>query len=110
MPPAARIGDLHTCPTSGGPIIAPCMPNVLVGGLPAARVMDIALDAGGPDMIVQGSHSVLIGGLPAARIGDKTAMGGVIVTGCPTVLIGEDAQGICLLCAAASGSAFITGF
>ena len=28
-------------------------------------------------------------GMPAARIGDMTAHGGVIVTGCPTVLIGN---------------------
>jgi hypothetical protein len=40
-------------------------------------------------MIVQGSATVFIGGLPAARIGDATAHGGVIVTGLPTVLIGD---------------------
>jgi uncharacterized Zn-binding protein involved in type VI secretion len=31
---------------------------------------------------------VLIGGKPAARMGDNTAHGGVVVVGCPTVLIG----------------------
>jgi uncharacterized Zn-binding protein involved in type VI secretion len=35
-----------------------------------------------------GSTTVLIGGLPAARMGDSTAHGGVIVMGCPTVIIG----------------------
>lgn len=39
-----------------------------------------------------GSTGVLIGGKPAARMGDPTAHGGVIVAGCPTVLIGEIAS------------------
>jgi uncharacterized Zn-binding protein involved in type VI secretion len=30
----------------------------------------------------------MIGGLFAARMGDQTAHGGVIIAGCPTVLIG----------------------
>jgi uncharacterized Zn-binding protein involved in type VI secretion len=43
---------------------------------------------GPPDVIVMGSMTVLICNKPAARIGDPTAHGGVIVAGCPTVLIG----------------------
>jgi uncharacterized Zn-binding protein involved in type VI secretion len=43
---------------------------------------------GPPDVIVKGSATVLIGGQPAARMGDNTSHGGVIVVGCPTVLIG----------------------
>jgi len=35
-----------------------------------------------------GSVTVLIGGQPAARMGDMTVHGGVIVMGCPTVIIG----------------------
>jgi uncharacterized Zn-binding protein involved in type VI secretion len=35
-----------------------------------------------------GSMTVLISNKPAARMGDQTAHGGVIVVGCPTVLIG----------------------
>jgi hypothetical protein len=31
----------------------------------------------------------MIGGKPAARMGDQTAHGGVIITGLPTVLIGD---------------------
>ncbi len=96
MPPAARISDMHTCPAAngpvphvGGPILGPCMPTVLIGGLPAARVTDVATCVGPPATIVRGSPTVLIGGLPAARLGDSTAHGGVIVVGCPTVLIGE---------------------
>jgi uncharacterized Zn-binding protein involved in type VI secretion len=93
--PAARLTDMHTCPMVtvlvphvGGPITAPGCPTVLIGMLPAARVTDIAICVGPPDVIVQGSPTVLIGGVPAARIGDLTAHGGVIVTGEPTVLIG----------------------
>ncbi|WP_020096084.1 PAAR domain-containing protein [Methylobacterium sp. 285MFTsu5.1] len=93
--PAARITDLHTCPMVtvlvphvGGPILPPCMPTVLIGGIAAARVGDLALCTGPVDSIIKGSATVLIGGQPAARIGDLTTHGGVITTGLPTVLIG----------------------
>ena len=95
MPPAARVTDMHACPMVtgvvphvGGPIIPPCCPTVMIGFLPAARVGDMAVCAGGPDVIALGSFTVLIGGMPAARMGDMTVHGGVIVVGCPTVMIG----------------------
>ena len=95
MPPAARLTDLHVCPLVtvlvphvGGPIVAPGCPTVLIGFLPAARVTDMAICVGPPDVIVMGSTSVMIGFLPAARIGDITAHGGVIVLGEFTVMIG----------------------
>jgi len=98
MLPAARIGDLHVCalwsgpvPHVGGPVLPPCEPTVLVGGLPAARIGDPALCAGGPDTIATGSATVMIGNKPAARLTDLTAHGGMIVAGCPTVLIGGPA-------------------
>jgi hypothetical protein len=53
----------------------------------------MAMCAGPPDVVAKGSPTVLIGNMPAARIGDNTAHGGVIVMGCPTVLIGETGQG-----------------
>lgn len=97
MPPASRIGDMHTCPMVtpgtppvphvGGPIISGC-PTVLIGGQPAARVGDMAVCVGPPDVIAKGSGTVIIGGMPAARMGDNTVHGGVIVAGCPTVIIG----------------------
>lgn len=93
MPPAARLGDMHTCPLAtpnphvGGPILLG-EPTVLIGGMPAARMGDLAICAGPPDTIVQGSGSVLIGGMPAARMGDTTAHGGSIVLGEFSVLIG----------------------
>jgi uncharacterized Zn-binding protein involved in type VI secretion len=95
MPLAARMTDMHTCPMVtvlvphvGGPILPPCCPTVLIGMLPAARVTDLAFCVGPPDVIAQGSSSVMIGGLPAARMGDPTVHGGVIIIGCPTVIIG----------------------
>jgi uncharacterized Zn-binding protein involved in type VI secretion len=110
MPPAARVTDMHVCalvnvlvPHVGGPILPPCMPTVLIGGLPAARVTDMAFCVGPPDVIVKGSFTVLIGGLPAARIGDLTAHGGVIVTGMPNVIIGEAGSGSGYFAAAAPG-------
>ncbi len=68
--PAARVGDMHTCPmvTPGTPPI----PHV-----------------GGP--ITMGSATVMIGGMPAARQGDMATCTGPpdsIAMGCPTVLIG----------------------
>jgi uncharacterized Zn-binding protein involved in type VI secretion len=65
--PAARMGDMHTCPMVTGVV-----PHV-----------------GGP--IVMGSATVLIGNMPAARMGDQATCTGPpdsIVGGCPTVLIG----------------------
>lgn len=93
--PAARLTDMHVCPMTtgpvphvGGPLLSPGAPTVLIAGMPAARVSDMAVCVGPPDTIIKGSATVLIGGLPAARMGDSTAHGGVIVIGCPTVLIG----------------------
>lgn len=93
--PAARITDMHVCPMVtgvvphvGGPILPAGEPTVLIGGMPAARVGDMATCVGPPDSIILGSTSVLIGGMPAARMGDTTAHGGTIVAGLPTVLIG----------------------
>lgn len=66
--PAARMGDMHTCPMVTGVV-----PHV-----------------GGP--ITMGSATVLIGNLPAARVGDIATCTGppdsIIPPGCPTVLIG----------------------
>lgn len=77
-----------TVPHVGGPILPLGCPTVLIGGMPAARVGDMAVCTGPPDAIILGSATVMIGGMPAARMGDATAHGGSIVAGCPTVLIG----------------------
>jgi uncharacterized Zn-binding protein involved in type VI secretion len=69
--PAARVGDMHTCPMQtpgtppiphvGGPILPPGSPTVLIGNMPAARVGDMATCVGPPDSIVMGCPTVLIG-------------------------------------------------
>ncbi|MCX6626799.1 MAG: PAAR domain-containing protein [Candidatus Solibacter sp.] len=96
--PASRITDMHVCPMVtpgvppiphvGGPILPPGAVTVLIGKLPAARVSDMAVCVGPPDVIVMGSFTVLTMKMPQARIGDTTAHGGTIVLGFPTVLVG----------------------
>src|SRR5262245_27887897 len=98
MPPAARVGDMHTCPMVtpglppvphvGGPVLPPGVPTVLIGGMPAATLGNMCTCVGPPDTIVMGSTGVLIGGSPATRLGDNCAHGGIIAVGLPTVLIG----------------------
>lgn len=92
---AARVTDMHVCPMVngtvphvGGPVLPAGCPTVLIAGMPAARMGDMCLCTGPPDSIIKGSATVQIGGMPAARMGDSTAHGGMIVIGCPTVLIG----------------------
>ena len=92
--PAARMGD--ACAHGGN--ITTGLLTVLIGGQPAARVMDMHVcpmsdgpkpHVGGP--ITKGSTTVLIGGLSAARAGDPATCVGptdMILAGCPTVMIG----------------------
>jgi len=85
---------MHTCPVPthvGGPTIVGD-PTVLIGYMPAARVGDALICATGPDTIARGESTVKIGHKQAARLGDSTTHGGVLVAGCPTVLIGSTAQ------------------
>lgn len=65
--PAARVGDMHTCPMCdgpkphvGGPITMGCF-VVLIGNRPAARVGDMVTCVGPPDTITMGCFTVLIG-------------------------------------------------
>ena len=98
MPPAARLTAFHQCrmvapgvspvPHVGGPIVGPCAPTVLIGGLPAAKVGDTLVCVGPPDSIIKGSATVMICGMPAARMGDTTAHGGSIMLGAFNVMIG----------------------
>ena len=92
MPPAARILDPTGHP---GMITGPGVPNVLIGGLPAAVMGDMhactmppVAGPHPPSPIVKGSATVLIGGRPAARMGDMSGCGAPIIMGFPTVLIG----------------------
>ncbi|HKV72916.1 MAG TPA: PAAR domain-containing protein [Gemmatimonadales bacterium] len=93
--PAARITDMHVCPMVtgivphvGGPILPPGAITVLIAGLPAARVGDMCVCVGPPDVIAMGSFTVLMGGMPAAQMTSMTAHGGTVILGAPTVLVG----------------------
>jgi uncharacterized Zn-binding protein involved in type VI secretion len=70
---------MHVCPLVsalvphvGGPILAPGAVTALIGGLPAARVGDMCVCIGPPDVVALGSFTVLLSGLAAARMGDIT--------------------------------------
>ena len=93
--PAARVTDMHVCPMVtgvvphvGGPVLPPCAVTVITCMMPQARVGDMCVCVGPPDVIALGSFTVLVCGQPAARLGDMTVHGGAIVSGAPTVLIG----------------------
>ncbi|WP_395845491.1 PAAR domain-containing protein [Cystobacter fuscus] len=94
-------------PHVGGPDVTG-EPTVIIGGQPAARVGDLLTCIGPQDSISKGEATVIIGGKPAARLGDSTSHGGVIVAGCPTVIIGSDTQCDCMKSAATGGTPFVT--
>ena len=91
--PAARLGDLHTCPAmiaacaGTGPLTPPCCPAVLVAGRPVARMGDPTTCVGGADLVLLGNPRVLVGGRPVARMGDAITLGGVILNGCFQVFL-----------------------
>ena len=95
--PQARVFDLHACTLPSIPpppvlpiplpIAPPCLPTVLVGYMPAARIGDMTMSAP-PHPIIKGSATVLIGKMLAARVMDNCAYGGPIMLGCFTVLVG----------------------
>ena len=103
--PAARIGDnilqdaphchapIHPAAPVPTPVPHPALPlaiiqgaaTVMIGGMPAARIVDQSAPCmlpgcvpNGPGMISQGSATVMIEGMPAARIGDMTAHPGCV--------------------------------
>ena len=91
MPPAARLGDRHTCPKRppGGAIIKGAT-SVTIEGRPAARLNDACICADGPSHVGSASRSVTIEGKEAARVGDTTCHHGVILPpGAATVVIGD---------------------
>ncbi|WHZ21119.1 MAG: T6SS PAAR-repeat protein [Nitrospira sp.] len=67
--PAWRAGtDFHACPLVNGVqphvggMVAVGSLTVLIGGMPAARMGDSIVEAGGPNLIAVGCPTVLIGG------------------------------------------------
>lgn len=115
MPDAARISDFHVCPKVepgpvphvGGPIFQGSA-NIIVGYLPAARVDDsvVCFPIGPADAIKQGSPTVVFNHKKAARKTDPCNHGGVIVAGCPTVIIGGTGQSFTFRAAAKIGTPF----
>lgn len=86
---AARMTDAHFCAQGGSGQIQPdCMPRVLVGGLPAARVTDVCECLGRTDAIIRGIRSVKIGRQDAATLCSRVQNVGLIYTGCANVHIG----------------------
>lgn len=90
---AARVND----PTAHlGMVSGPGIPNVLIGGKPAAVAGDPSLcfhvcglpTPHPPSPFPSGSVNVLIGGRPALRMGDLSGCGAPIISGAPNVLIG----------------------
>jgi uncharacterized Zn-binding protein involved in type VI secretion len=113
MPPAARITDMHTCPMVnpgpvphvGGPEVSGS-PDVITGFQPQGRVGDTLICVPATDKVAMGSPTVLVNNKMAARLGDPTVHGGVLVSGCPTVIIGQSGQGATLAGAAKTGTPF----
>ncbi len=78
--PAARDLDEHVCPMQfppaphgGGQVLVAKIRTVLVGGNPAAVMVDPVTCAGWENLIAMGSTKVLMDGLPAARKYRRTA-------------------------------------
>ena len=93
--PCACITFPHVCPMVtgivphvGGPIVGPGAPTILICGIPASCMGDMAVCVGPPDVVAMGAPTVLFEGRPAARMGDMCAHGGMIMLGVPTVLVG----------------------
>src|SRR5690242_11400487 len=93
------LGSFLTLPSGA---IAIGSPNVLIGGLPAARATaDFSMCGGIPftpaphpgSLIAQGSLTVFINNLPAARRGDGLVCGAKISSGRTDVLIGGEHSG-----------------
>lgn len=100
--PAARSGDFHHCPQVnpatpfnphvGGPVIA-SSPAVLIGGIPAARMGDFAVCTGPPDRIVTGCPTVLIGEGPGAGAASGATGAQDAKLGAETASKGKETQG-----------------
>lgn len=95
MPAAARLADAHSCPMTfptahvGGVLLGPGAASVVIGHR-SAVTQGCYCGCGivASNKIAKGSSTVVIDRQPAARMGDPTTHGGVVTSGCATVLIG----------------------
>jgi uncharacterized Zn-binding protein involved in type VI secretion len=68
VPAWRALSDFHACPLVTvlvphvGGVVALGSLTVLIGGLPAARMGDMVVEAGPPNAIAIGSPTVMIGG------------------------------------------------
>ena len=87
MASAVRIGDITN---HGGTVTGPGVITVLIGGVPAATVLDLHTCPSEPSVtpFPMGSTTVFIGGKPALRTGDACGCGASALIGEPTVIIG----------------------
>lgn len=94
---AARVGDAQICPQFDGNrphvggTITEGARSVLIGGQRAAIAGGKCRCTGSSrsNAVAGGSRSVLIEGQFAIRTGDRTEHGGIVTSGCASVLIGE---------------------
>lgn len=91
--PAARVGDTTV---TGDTIVGPGVPNVMIGGMPAAVMGDAVSGPVCVGSITVGSPTVLVGGRPLARVtsqvvGVNPSSGSPVTTavgmGSPTVMV-----------------------
>ena len=94
--PASRIGDLHVCPMTTGPVphvggpFTLGSPTVLVGMMPQSRVTDMLTCVGPPDTAVMGCETVIVG--MAGAGGAMGAMGGISAMGASVPMQDPSAQ------------------
>ncbi|QDU63074.1 hypothetical protein Pan216_39490 [Planctomycetes bacterium Pan216] len=87
MPPAGQLTSMNVCPMVtgvvphvGGAVVGPGAPTILVCGLCASTMADMAICVGPPATIAEGEPTVLFEGRPAAVVGlSLTDHGGDIV-------------------------------
>ena len=99
--PASRIGDLHVCPMTTGPVPHVGGPfvmgsgTVIVGGMPQSRVTDQLTCVGPPDVAVKGCETVLVGmaggGGAASAVVGIHAMGATVPTNAPAAATSQPA-------------------
>ncbi|MBU2065061.1 MAG: DUF2235 domain-containing protein [Gammaproteobacteria bacterium] len=85
--PAARIGDTVSCPKCGQNAVVTGVSSVIFDNMPAATQTQGC--ACGSTITGNVIANVLIGGLPAATVGSTGTHGSVVMSGSPTVIIGN---------------------
>jgi uncharacterized Zn-binding protein involved in type VI secretion len=87
--PVTRVTDMYTNPLMQGataPIACPGSSSLFVGSLPVIQMTDTLMPI--PDMAIPGATTVMHNNLPLQVLGDSTVMGGSLLLGDMTVLVG----------------------